>query len=135
MTYGTVPLWMISRMEGKGKILKCMLFFGLYRQELEVERIIPHEKYRDGNDYKSDIALIKLKKDLDSTYMPACLAPKLEDYTGKEGSLYGWGATADVFLGKPCSDIYVAAQKSKILCNFIPAFSLILPSSGGAVMF
>ena len=79
-----------------------MLFFGLYRQELEVERIIPHEKYRHGNKLKSDIALIKLKKDLDSTYMPACLAPKLEDYTGKEGSLYGWGATADVLLGEPC---------------------------------
>ena len=116
MTYGTVPLWMISRMEGKGKILKCMLFFGLYRQELEVERIIPHEKYRHGNKLKSDIALIKLKKDLDSTYMPACLAPKLEDYTGKEGSLYGWGATADVFLYEPCSGAQLA-QKSKILCN------------------
>ena len=133
MTYGTVPLWMISRMEGKGKILKCMLFFGLYRQELEVERIIPHEKYRHGNKLKSDIALIKLKKDLDSTYMPACLAPKLEDYTGKEGSLYGWGATADVLLGEPC--LGAPAQKSEILCIFFPAFSLILPSSGGAVMF
>ena len=133
MTYGTVPLWMISRMEGKGKILKCMLFFGLYRQELEVERIIPHEKYRHGNKLKSDIALIKLKKDLDSTYMPACLAPKLEDYTGKEGSLYGWGATADVVFGKPC--LGAPAHKSKILCNFFLAFSLILPSSGGQVMF
>ena len=128
-----MPLWMISRMEGKGKILKNMLFFGLYRQELEVERIIPHEKY-DGIKLKSDIALIKLKKDLDSTYMPACLAPKLEDYTGKEGSLYGWGATADTLLGKPCSGAQLT-KKSKILCNFFPAFSLILPSSGGPVLF
>ena len=101
---------------------------------MEVKKIIVHEDY-NRETLENDQALMMLKKSLDSTYMPACLAPKLEDYTGKEGSLYGWGATADVFLGKPCSDLNFLAQKSKILCNFIPAFSLILPSSGGAVMF
>ena len=40
-----------------------------------------------------------LKQSLDSTYMPACLAPENEDYTGRVGSTYGWGTIADTKLG------------------------------------
>ena len=41
---------------------------------------------------ENDIALLKLKEKVDlSIYTPACLAPKGTDYTGKTGSVYGWG--------------------------------------------
>ena len=68
---------------------------------MEAKKIIVHEDY-SRKTKEHDLALIMLEKSLDSTYMPACLAPKLEDYTGKVASLYGWGAIADTKLGKPC---------------------------------
>jgi len=71
------------------------------RQELEAKKIIVHEEYVIKTK-ENDITLIMLKKSLDSTYMPACLAPKFEDYTGRVASLYGWGAIADTKLGKGC---------------------------------
>ena len=74
---------------------------------MEAKKIIVHEDYKRNTIerakiYKHDLALIMLKKSLDSTYMPACLAPKLEDYTGKKAYLYGWGAIADTKLGPGC---------------------------------
>ena len=69
---------------------------------METKKIIVHKGYVIKT-LKNDIALIMLKKSLDSTYMPACLAPKLSDYTGKVASLYGWGAIADTKLGN-CRD-------------------------------
>ena len=70
-----------------------------------IEEIFPHENYRPTESpnmtYRNDIALIKLQNDLDSSYMPACLAPKLADYTGKTATVYGWGYIADSKF-KPC---------------------------------
>ena len=80
------------------KNLTCFIIFGLFRQELLIKKIFPHEKFqRDGTNRGNDIALIKLEKSLDSSYMPACLAPKLADYTGNTAAtLYGWGAFAEI---------------------------------------
>ena len=47
---------------------------------MEAKKIIVHEEYVSKT-YQNDITLIMLKKSLDSTYMPACLALKFEDYT------------------------------------------------------
>ena len=83
------------------KNLTCFIIFGLFRQELLIKEIFPHEKYDDTN-LRNDIALIKLEKSLDSSYMPACLAPKLADYTGNTAAtLYGWGHTADTIFKPP----------------------------------
>ena len=69
---------------------------------MEAKKIIVHEDYNNETT-QNDLALIMLKKSLDSTYMPACLAPALEDYTGRVASLYGWGAIADIKLGENCT--------------------------------
>ena len=61
-----------------------------YRENTKI--VEPHKGY--------DIALIMLKEDVDSRYMPACLAPKLADYTGNTAAtLYGWGFIADINFG------------------------------------
>ena len=54
---------------------------------MESKKIILHKGYNKNANPDSpmnDIGLIMLKKSLDSTYMPACLAPWLADYTGTE---------------------------------------------------
>ena len=100
---------------------------------MEVEKLIYHEDY-NPNTLQHDIGLIMLKKSLDSTYMPVCLAPKLKDYTGKEVSVIGWGNIADNNLGIPCTG--TSSQGSMILCDFLPTFCLIPPSgSVGIVQF
>ena len=98
-----------------------LLIFGLYRQELEVERILFHEGYN----YKTlhnDISVIKLKKPLDSTYMPVCLGPKLKDYTGEEATVIGWGGTRDNTIPPPCmaNTFPNTYHRSKILWKFVP---------------
>jgi len=48
--------------------------------------------HADYNFPKNDIALIKLSSAAStSTYSPACLPPRKESYTDKEGKVYGWG--------------------------------------------
>ena len=70
-----------------------------------IKDIFNHEKYRPFEDpwtARNDIALIKLEKSLDSSYMPACLAPKHADYTGDTAAtLNGWGYTADSIFQPP----------------------------------
>ena len=64
--------------------------------------MIIHERYCQSS-AENDIGLLKLKEKLDmSIYTPACLAPKDADYTGKTGSVYGWGTEkwAPFYLGK-----------------------------------
>ena len=80
---------------------------------MEAKKIIVHKDYNNKTT-QNDLALIMLKKSLDSTYMPACLAPKLEDYTGRVASLYGWGAIADNKLGEDCK----GRTRFKILIKF-----------------
>ena len=97
---------------------------------MEAKKIIVHEEYVSKT-YQNDITLIMLKKSLDSTYMPACLAPKFEDYTGRVASLYGWGAIADTKLGKGCIR-GASIQRSNVFMNFFPSFCLLqyLPQLG-----
>ena len=60
--------------------------------------MIIHPDYNIST-YQHDIALLKLKKKLDlSKYMPACLAPKNADYSGRKASVYGWGITHQFFF-------------------------------------
>ena len=87
---------------------------------MEAKKIIVHDYNRKTKE--NDIALIMLEKSLGSTYMPACLAPKLEDYTGRVASLYGWGAIADTKLDKRCRGAPI--QRSNIFMNFFPSFCL-----------
>ena len=95
---------------------------------MEAKEIIVHAGFNPTKTLgQNDIALIMLKKSLDSTYMPVCLAPKLKDYTGKEASLYGWGDIADNLAGTPCTGR--SSQGSEILWKFLPKFCLI-PLSG-----
>ena len=83
---------------------------------MEIKKIIAHEDYNrcDRTKKGNDIALLMLKQRLDSTYMPACLAPENEDYTGRVGSTYGWGTIADTTLGAPCQG-RVARWSSPVL--------------------
>ena len=91
---------------------------------MEAKKIIVHEDYNIKTK-ENDITLIMLKKSLGSTYMPACLAPKLEDYTGRVASLYGWGAIADNKFGENCT----GSSRFKTLINFFPTSSFIPPSA------
>ena len=74
------------------------------RLQLKIKKIIRHwlavecDNQYTNNPIRNDIALIQLEESLNSTYMPACLAPKKKDYTGKLASFYGWGRTID----NPC---------------------------------
>ena len=64
-------------------------------RNLEVDKIIVHEDYCADHQVGHDIALLKLKEQVDlSRHTPACLPPrdaKAADYIGKTASVYGWG--------------------------------------------
>ena len=64
-------------------------------RNLEVDKIIVHEDYCTDHQVGHDIALLKLKEQVDlSRHTPACLPPrdaKAADYIGKTASVYGWG--------------------------------------------
>ena len=65
-------------------------------RNLEVDKIIVHEDYCADHHLGHDIALLKLKEEVDlSIHTPACLPPKDADYSGKLASVYGWGLTKD----------------------------------------
>ena len=103
------------------KVLDVLFAFGLYRQELEVERILFHEGYNNIT-LHNDISLIMLKKPLDSSYMPVCLGPKLKDYTGEEATVIGWGGIRDNTIVPPCMGDFNSYLRSKILWKFVPTF-------------
>ena len=53
-----------------------------------------HKDYCDEHQFEHDIALLKLKEKVDlSRFTPACLPPKMANYSGKTASVYGWGQT------------------------------------------
>ena len=65
--------------------------------------MIAHQDYCDGKLFAHDIALLKLKQKVDlSMFPPACLAPKDGDYTGRTGSVYGWGREIETPAPLPC---------------------------------
>ena len=67
---------------------------------MKIEKIISHENYKDEKSHlRNDIALLRLEKSLNSSYMPACLAPENAIYTGEKAWLYGWGAIVDTKAG------------------------------------
>ena len=75
------------------------------RRDLEIEKIIIHEEYCVGKAFAHDIALLKLKEKVDvSTFPPACLPPRYGDYTGKPGSVYGWGREIETPAPPPCDN-------------------------------
>ena len=73
------------------------------RTGLEIEKIIIHEEYCVGKAFAHDIALLKLKVDV-SMFPPACLPPRDADYTGKPGSVYGWGREIETPAPPPCDN-------------------------------
>ena len=65
--------------------------------------MIAHQDYCDGKLFAHDIALLKLKQKVYlSIFLPACLAPKDGDYTGRTGSVYGWGREIETPAPLPC---------------------------------
>ena len=75
------------------------------RRDLEIEKIIIHEEYCVGKAFAHDIALLKLKEKVDvSMFPPACLPPRDADYTGKPGSVYGWGREIETPAPPPCDN-------------------------------
>lgn len=55
---------------------------------------IVHENYNSPYQSSNDIALLKLAEAVDlNVHTPACLPALNTDYTGKTGSVYGWGTT------------------------------------------
>ena len=61
---------------------------------MEIEKIIVHKDFCDERPLGHDIALLKLKEKVDlSRFTPACLPPKMANYSGKTASVYGWGQT------------------------------------------
>lgn len=55
---------------------------------------IVHESYNSPFTSSNDIALLKLAEKVDlNIYTPACLPALNMDFTGKTGSVYGWGTT------------------------------------------
>jgi len=105
--------------------------FDTLRKNLKIEKIIIHNKYNNRKS-KNDIALLKLEENLDlSTYTPACLPSKGEDWTGEEGWVYGWGVESEsasklsyylrdvsvtVITNEDCADNYGNAISADMMC-------------------
>ncbi|XP_058839024.1 transmembrane protease serine 9-like [Topomyia yanbarensis] len=62
----------------------------------KVERVIKHNGYNPSN-YNSDIAILKLDQMLkfDERLRPVCLPTAKKSFTGYDGIVTGWGATAE----------------------------------------
>ena len=55
--------------------------------------MIVHESWNTSTS-DNDIALLKLSSAVDlSTYTPACLPSLGDDFSGQNGTVYGWGTT------------------------------------------
>jgi len=64
---------------------------GRHRKDVAVEEAFTHPNYHYP---RYDIALLYLAEEIDlNIHTPACLPDSGTDYTGKIGSVYGWGQT------------------------------------------
>jgi len=67
--------------------------FDINRKIVKVERAIIQDATQ-AIPYSNDLALLKLAEEVDlSVHTPACLPDPGRDFTGKVGTVYGWGRT------------------------------------------
>ena len=88
----------------------------LCRRNLEIEKIIIHEEYCLNHVHQHDMALLKLRENVDlAKYMPACLPPKDAVYTGKSASVYGWGQEEAAPGGRCSTTVHPEPPNSPVL--------------------
>ena len=65
-------------------------------KDFNVDLIVNHPNYNNPSGSSNDIALVRLAEDADlAVYTPVCLPSHQQDFTGRQSTVAGWGATSE----------------------------------------